>query len=179
MEEYIGTISVPAIAVAVVFVLKLISYAVGKNKKYERFVPLISAGLGVVFGIVCFYALPAIIPAQNVVVAIVIGAASGFTAIGAGQMMKGLSGKTDKISKQEEPPTAENVEESEHVEELKDNKNSGNAKTAVKTVKVRTSAKSPQKKIKDKPKTTKTNKTAQTAKKQQTKKLSEKNKTKK
>ncbi len=158
MEEYIGTISVPAIAVAVGFVLKLISYAVGKNSKYERFVPLISAGLGVVFGIVCFYALPSIIPAKNVVVAIVIGAASGFTAIGAGQMMKGLTGKTNSAT-QEEPPTAEPVEEiEEHPEELKDNKNSDKATTTAKSAKVKTSAKPQKKKTAVKTKTTKTNK---------------------
>ncbi len=161
MEEYIGTISVPAIAVAVWFVLKLISYAVGKNSKYERFVPLISAGLGVVFGIVCFYALPSIIPAKNVVIAIVIGAASGFTAIGAGQMMKGLSGKTNSAT-QAEPPTAEPVAEPEEIEErpeeLKDNKNSDKATTAAKSAKAKTSAKPQKKKTAVKTKTTKTNK---------------------
>ena len=65
MEEYIKTISVPAIAAAVYFVMKLIRHAAGGNKKFERFIPLISAGLGVIFGVVCFFALPAIIPADS------------------------------------------------------------------------------------------------------------------
>ena len=95
MNEYLGTISVPAIAVAVYFVIKLITFAVGENVKFEKFVPLISAALGVVFGIVCFYAMPSIIPATNVVVAIVIGAASGFTSIGTDYMLKQFK-KTDK-----------------------------------------------------------------------------------
>lgn len=51
MKEYLGTISVPAIAAAVYFVVKLIRYAAGENVKFEKFVPLISAGLvGVLIG---------------------------------------------------------------------------------------------------------------------------------
>jgi len=97
MEEYLGTISVPAIAAAVYFIVKLIRHAVGEeNAKFEKFVPLIAAGLGVAFAIVCFYALPAVVPADNVVVAIVIGGASGFTAIGTDQMMKQFGKKDDK-----------------------------------------------------------------------------------
>lgn len=94
MEEYLGTISVPAIAVAVYFVVKLIRYATAGNAKFERFVPLISAGLGIVFGVVCYYAIPSCMPAENVVVAIVIGAASGFTAIGTDQMFKQFGKKS-------------------------------------------------------------------------------------
>ena len=96
MKEYLETISVPAIAAAVYFVVRLIRYAASGNAKLERFVPLISAGLGVIFGVICYYAIPSCIPAENVVVAIVIGAASGFTAIGAGQMLKQFGGKTEE-----------------------------------------------------------------------------------
>lgn len=98
MKEYLGTISVPAIAAAVYFVVKLIRYAASGNVKFERFIPLISAGLGVVFGVICYYVVPSCIPAENVVVAIVIGAASGFTAIGADQMMKRFGKKTETTS---------------------------------------------------------------------------------
>ncbi len=95
MKEYLGTISVPAIAAAVYFIVKLIRYAASGNEKFEKFVPLISVGLGVVFGVVCYYAVPSCIPAENVVVAIVIGAASGFTAIGADQMFKQFGKKAE------------------------------------------------------------------------------------
>ncbi len=111
MEEYIKTISVPAIAAAVYFVMKLIRHAAGGNKKFERFIPLMSAGLGVIFGVVCFFALPAIIPADNVVIAIVIGGASGFTAIGTDQMLKQFGEKPDPDqiaeSKKISPPREE------------------------------------------------------------------------
>ena len=98
MKEYLGTISVPAIAAAVYFVVKLIRYAASGNAKFERFVPLISAGLGIIFGVICFYAIPSCMPAENVVVAIVIGAASGFTAIGTDQMLKQFGKKTETAS---------------------------------------------------------------------------------
>lgn len=95
MEGYLASISVPAIAAAVYFIIKLIRHAVGVNAKFERFIPLIAAALGVVFAIVCFYALPAVIPADNIVVAVVLGGASGFTAIGTDQMMKQFGKKTE------------------------------------------------------------------------------------
>jgi len=100
MEEYLATISVPAIAAAVYFIIKLIRYAVGENPKFEKFVPLIAAALGVIFAIICFFALPKVTPADNVVIAIVIGAASGFTAIGTDQMMKqfGKNGDNSKAT---------------------------------------------------------------------------------
>ena len=95
MEGYLASISVPAIAAAVYFIIKLIRHAVGVNAKFERFIPLIAAALGVIFAVVCFYALPAVIPADNIVVAIVLGGASGFTAIGTDQMMKQFGKKTE------------------------------------------------------------------------------------
>lgn len=111
MEEYLGSISVPAIAAAVYFIIKLIRHAVGQNAKFEKFVPLISAGMGVAFSVICFYALPAVIPATNVVVAIVIGAASGFTAIGTDQMVKQFGKKGNKTEPdQTEPESAETEE---------------------------------------------------------------------
>ena len=73
----------------------------GENAKFEKFVPLIAAALGVIFAVICFFALPKVTPADNVVIAIVIGAASGFTAIGTDQMMKQF-GKTAIIQKR--PP---------------------------------------------------------------------------
>ena len=114
MEEYLATISVPAIAAAVYFIIKLfynktyslyfiiklIRYAVGENAKFEKFVPLIVAALGVIFAGICFFALPKVTPADNVVIAIVIGAASVFTAIGTDQMMKqfGKNGDNSKAT---------------------------------------------------------------------------------
>ena len=95
MEQYLELVSVPALAAVVYWVVNLIKYIVGENETFKRFIPLIATVLGVVSGVVCFYALPSIIPATNLLVAIVIGGASGLTATGANQVLKQLT-KGDK-----------------------------------------------------------------------------------
>lgn len=98
MEEYLNLISVPAIAAIVYWVINIIKQAVGEKESFKRFIPLIAAGLGVVCGIICYFAVPSIIPAENVFVAIVIGGASGLTATGTNQLLKQLGkkeGETD------------------------------------------------------------------------------------
>ena len=93
--EYLELISVPAIATIVYWVINLIKYAVKDNEKFKRFIPLISAALGAILGLVAYYAVPSIIPAANVCVAILIGGASGLTATGTYQIIKQLGKKGD------------------------------------------------------------------------------------
>ena len=92
--EYLELISVPAIVTVVYTLIEIIKKCVGENEKFKRFIPLIATEIGVICGVVCFFALPSIIPASNVVVAIVIGGASGLTATGTNQIIKQL-GKKD------------------------------------------------------------------------------------
>lgn len=99
MEQYLNLISVPAIAAIVYWVINIIKHAVGDNEKFKKFIPLIAAGLGVVCGIICYYAVPSIIPAPNIVVAILIGGASGLTATGTNQIIKQLGKKDDDNEK--------------------------------------------------------------------------------
>lgn len=94
--EYLELISVPAIATIVYWVINIIKYAVQENEKFKRFIPLISAALGAVLGVVAFFALPSIIPADNVCVAILVGGASGLTATGTNQIIKQLTKKDDE-----------------------------------------------------------------------------------
>ena len=93
MESYLELVSVPAIAAIVYWVIAIIKYVVKENETFKRFIPLIAAGLGVILGVVAYYLVPGIIPADNVVVAIIIGGASGLTATGVNQIIKQLSGK--------------------------------------------------------------------------------------
>lgn len=88
MENILAGASVPAIAAVVYFAAELIKYTANYNEKVKRSIPLISAVLGVVCSLVCFYLVPSIIPADNVIVAAVIGAASGLTATGFNQIIK-------------------------------------------------------------------------------------------
>lgn len=116
MEEYLSIISVPAIAAIVYFVINIIKRAVNDSEKFKRFIPLTAAGLGVIFGIVCYYAMPSIIPAENVAVAIVIGGASGLSAAGTNQIVKQLNKKADEKQSSEENPNAETQNVAEKIE---------------------------------------------------------------
>lgn len=58
------------------------------SEKFLRVIPLALLLIGSVAGVICFYFIPSIIPAANVVVAIIIGAASDLTAMGTNQIFK-------------------------------------------------------------------------------------------
>lgn len=90
MENYVELISIPAISVTVYWLIEVIKYTVNGNEKFKRLIPLISLVIGSVFGVVCFYFIPNIIPTDNVLLAIVIGGASGLTATGTNQIFKQL-----------------------------------------------------------------------------------------
>lgn len=89
--EYLNLISVPAIATAVYLLIEVLKKAFNSNEKLLRFIPLISLVIGAIAGVTCFFFIPSIIPAANVVVAIIIGAASGLTATGTNQIFKQLT----------------------------------------------------------------------------------------
>lgn len=93
--EYLELISVPTIATIVYWVINLIKYAVKNNETFKRFIPLLSAALGAILGVIAYFALPSIVPADNVCVAILIGGASGLTATGTHQVIKQLGDKTE------------------------------------------------------------------------------------
>lgn len=95
MEQYLELISVPVIAAIVYWVINLIKYATKQNEKFMRFIPLVAAALGATLGVVAYFAVPSIIPAENVFVAILIGIASGLTATGTNQIIKQLGKKDD------------------------------------------------------------------------------------
>lgn len=93
--ECLQVISVPAIATIVYWVVNLIKYATNNSESFKRLIPLVSAGLGAVLGIVCYFLIPEIILANNILVAIISGGASGLSATGCNQIFKQLN-KTDK-----------------------------------------------------------------------------------
>lgn len=88
MEETLSAISVPAIAAVVYWIINLIKYTTKNNEKVLRFLPLVAVGLGVVCGLVAFFAIPQVLPTTNIVVAIVIGGGSGLSATGFNQIIK-------------------------------------------------------------------------------------------
>lgn len=88
MDNFLNVVSVPLIATMVYWIINLIKYTVNGSEKFKRFIPIISAGIGAVIGIAAYYLAPAVVPADNVLMAVVIGGASGLTATGTNQIFK-------------------------------------------------------------------------------------------
>ena len=82
--------TIPAIAAIVYTIIDIIKTACGGDARFKRFIPLISTGLGGLIGIVAFYFVPGILDTQNVLMAVVLGAASGLSATGTNQAVTQL-----------------------------------------------------------------------------------------
>lgn len=80
-------VSVPIIVTIVFAANALLKHTFG-NDKFNRFLPLISCFLGIVFGVIAFLFVPDVMPTDNVVVAGVLGASSGLSATGFHQIIK-------------------------------------------------------------------------------------------
>ena len=84
-------VCVPVITILVFALMEIYKRYIAKDKKVRvAIIPIIAGALGIVFGIVCFYAFPVIISATNLGVAILIGGASGLSATGCNQIFKQL-----------------------------------------------------------------------------------------
>lgn len=83
-------VTIPAIAAIFYSLIDIVKTACGGDEKFKRFIPLISAALGAVIGIIAFYFVPGVIETENVLVALVIGGASGLSATGVNQAVKQL-----------------------------------------------------------------------------------------
>jgi hypothetical protein len=88
-------VTIPAIAAIVYTIIDIVKTACGGDEKFKRFIPLITVALGGICGIIAFYFVPGVIETNNVLVAIVIGAASGLSATGTNQAVKQLTKKED------------------------------------------------------------------------------------
>lgn len=84
-------ICVPVIVSLVFSIMELYKKFIAKDKEtLIRIIPIIGCVIGIITGIVCFYAFPAIISASNIWTAILIGGASGLSATGCNQIFKQL-----------------------------------------------------------------------------------------
>jgi len=97
----IEVVSVPVIATIVFWTINLIKYTVNNSEKFKRLIPIISAILGSILGCVAFYIAPSVIIADNVLLALIIGGASGLSATGTHQMIKQMSNKEETTNNQQ------------------------------------------------------------------------------
>lgn len=96
MNTFYEAVAIPALAAIVYTIIDITKTAVGGTDKFNRFIPLISCLLGAVCGVIAFYCVPGVFDTQNLLVAIVLGAASGLSATGTNQAVKQLTKPTVK-----------------------------------------------------------------------------------
>lgn len=96
MTTFTDFATIPAIAAIVYTIIDIAKTAVGGDDRFKRLIPLIACVLGAGIGAVCFFFVSGIIGSTNILVAIVIGAASGLSATGTNQVVKQLTDKTEK-----------------------------------------------------------------------------------
>ena len=103
MEETIRALSVPVIVSIVYGCINLYKQLIDGEEKYMRLIPIIAAIIGAAVGIFAYYAFPAVLTAENIWQAVIIGAASGLTATGANQIFKQIGkGKDEQNDKKPE-----------------------------------------------------------------------------
>lgn len=88
--------TIPALAAIVYTIIDITKTAMGGDEKFRRFIPLVACVLGAACGVVAFYCVPGVMETENLLVAIVLGAASGLSATGTNQVAKQLTKTTTK-----------------------------------------------------------------------------------
>lgn len=106
--NYIQMASVPIIATIVYWLINALKFLTKDNEKVKRFLPEISAALGIITAIVIYYINPKFILAESLLSAIISGAASGLSATGFNQSKKQLLKFKADILKKTEPPANNN-----------------------------------------------------------------------
>ena len=86
--------TIPALAAIVYTIIDIAKTALGGDERFKRFIPLISCLLGAGCGVVAFYCVPGVMETENLLVALILGAASGLSATGANQIGKQLTHTT-------------------------------------------------------------------------------------
>lgn len=124
--DNLSQIAIVPLITAVCYVsLEIYKFAVKGKKNAARLIPAIAGILGVALGITAYYTSPGLIPAENVLTAILIGAASGLAATGANQILKqmGKVSKDEALTQHEVP--AKKDESADGAELTKDDASSG------------------------------------------------------
>ena len=94
MTNFTDITTIPALAAIVYTIIDIAKTAMGGDERFKRFIPLIACVLGAGCGVVAFYCVPGVMETENLLVALVLGAASGLSATGANQIGKQLTHST-------------------------------------------------------------------------------------
>ena len=103
MESALEIISVPVIAGIVYFVMAVYKSLV-KNAPaiWTSLIPVWAAVLGIALGLVAFFLVPEVMPAENALVAVLVGLASGLGAVGVHQISKQIEKAKDDSANDDE-----------------------------------------------------------------------------
>jgi TctA family transporter len=85
-------VAVPIIVTVVYTLISLLKKETKGNEKVLSRLPLIAAVIGAILGVIGFFAVPGIVPADNVFTALLIGIGSGLAATGTNQIFKQMGG---------------------------------------------------------------------------------------
>jgi len=88
-------VAVPVIVTIVYTLISLLKKETKGNEKVLSRLPVIAAVLGAVLAVIGFFAAPAIIPADNIFTALLIGIGSGLAATGTHQVFKQMGVKKE------------------------------------------------------------------------------------
>ena len=91
MNNYLELISVPGIAIVVYAIIEVLKYTFNNSEKFKRLIPITAVVLGAILGISCYYLIPNIVPTDNILMALLIGSASGLSATGTNRIFKQLN----------------------------------------------------------------------------------------
>ena len=81
--------TLPVIVTVVYGVIEFLKYFVfADNGTFKKYIPVIATALGGVIGVIAFFICPEIIPVANWYGSILIGCASGLSAVGVNQIKK-------------------------------------------------------------------------------------------
>ena len=83
-------IIIPVFTAIVYTIIEILKNITGNPDNFKKFIPAIACALGIVCALVAFFFVPGVLPTANVVVAAVIGGASGLAATGVYENIKNL-----------------------------------------------------------------------------------------
>lgn len=89
--------TIPAVASAVYGIIELLKrFVFCENEKFRKFIPLLAALMGAIITLIVFFVSPDLIPATSWYSSVLLGLASGLSAVGVNQIKKQAERKDGK-----------------------------------------------------------------------------------
>lgn len=99
IQDIINVVSVPIIITITYAIIDILKRIVNNNEKFMRVIPIVSAGIGALLGLIFYKVEPSLIAsADSVGTALIIGAVSGLASTGSNQVIKQLKKTNDAVN---------------------------------------------------------------------------------